>query len=158
MSDEADAWSDKDDAALVQESLPESHPSRFVEFFQDGLLHEPPLSCEWLAAVAVTPESVESWGDFSRARSLFRSGLKISTTPLYGIDAPDVSYVRLVETDEHLNYDVDAVPATAHVTLVWRPEIREHPSSAWRIHHIGEAISVESVPRTAVGFDPREVP
>lgn len=83
------------------------------------------------------------------------SGLKISTTALFGIGAPDVAYVRLVETDAYLNDDIDAVPATMHVTLVWRPVIAVVPISSWRIHHLGEAIEPTLVPRTAAGFDPR---
>jgi len=76
-------------------------------------------------------------------------------SPLYGSDAPDVAYVRLVETDEHSVTNTADVPATAHVTLVWRPEIAIVPGSSWRIHHIGEPVPFTEVPRTAIGTDPR---
>ena len=89
------------------------------------------------------------------SRTLFESGLKISMSPLYGSDAPDVAYVRLVETDEHSVTNTADVPATAHVTLVWRPEIAILPGSSWRIHHIGEPVPITEVPRTAIGTDPR---
>jgi hypothetical protein len=76
-------------------------------------------------------------------------------TALYATGAPDVAYVRLVETDWHLTDDVSEVPASVHVTLVWRPEIAVVPDSAWRIHYLGEQIHPELVPRTSHGFDPR---
>jgi len=63
--------------------------------------------------------------------------------------------VRLVETDEHSVTSAADVPATAHVTLVWRPEIAVVPGSGWRIHYIGEPVPFTGVPRTAIGTDPR---
>lgn len=78
-------------------------------------------------------------------------------TPSWASDAPDVAYVRLVETDQHVIDDAADVPATAHVTLVWRPEIAIVPGSSWRIHHIGDRVAPDHLPRTAVGIDPREL-
>jgi hypothetical protein len=155
MRDDETGWTDEDDALVTYESLPDWHPALFVDAFHAALDMEPSDGNHLLARAFVTPESVESWGDFSRARAVFTSGLRISTTALYGIGAADVAYVRLVETDEHLNDDIDAVPATMHVTLAWRPEIAVVPNSSWRIHHLGEPIQPSLVPRTAVGFDPR---
>ena len=155
MSDGQTGWTDEDDALVTYESLPEWHPALFVDVFRTGLAKVEPEANALLAGAFVTPESVDSWGDFSRARAIFTTGLKISTTALYGIDAPDVAYVRLVETNQHLNHDIDAVPATMHVTLVWRPEISVVPDSSWRIHHVGAAVDPALVPRTAPGFDPR---
>lgn len=155
MSDAQTGWTEEDDALVTYESLPAWHPALFVDVFRTGLGMEQPEANTLLVGAFVTPESVDSWGDFSRARTIFTTGLKISTTALYGIDAPDVAYVRLVETDRHLNHDINAVPATMHVTLVWRPEIAVVPASSWRIHRVGEAIEPSLVPRTASGFDPR---
>jgi hypothetical protein len=104
----------------------------------------------------VTPESIESRGDFSRARSVFATGLKISTTALCGIGAPDVAYVRLVETDGHDNHDIEKVPATMHVMVAWRPEIAVAPKSSWGIHYLGDAVQPAVVPRSAVRVDPRK--
>ncbi len=148
-------WTDEDDALVTYESLPDWHPTLFVDVFRTGLEIEQPDGNKLLGGAFVTPESLDSWGDFSRARAVFTTGLKISTTALYGIGAPDVAYVRLVETDEHLTRDIDSVPATMHVTLVWRPEIAVVPNSSWRIHHLGEAVEPTLVPRTRAGFDPR---
>lgn len=155
MSDGQIGWTDEDDALVTYESLPEWHPALFVDVFRAGLSITEPQANALLARAFVTPESLASWGDFSRARAIFAVGLKISTTALYGIEAPDVAYVRLVETGQHLNCDIDAVPATMHVTLVWRPEISVVPRSSWRVHHVGDAIVPVLVPRTAPGFDPR---
>jgi hypothetical protein len=155
MRNDETEWTDEDYAQMTYESLPAWHPSLFVDVFRSGLTLVEADANAVLAGAFVTPESVDLWGDFERARAIFGSGLKISMTALYGIGAPDVSYVRLVETAEHLNRQIDAVPATVHVTLVWRPEISVVPDSSWRIHHVGEAIEPSLVPRTAPGFDPR---
>jgi hypothetical protein len=157
MSDGHIGWTDEDDALVTYESLPEWHPALFVDVFRMGLARVEPEESSWLTEAFVTPESITSWGDFSRARTIFAVGLKISTTARYGIGAPDVAYVRLVETSQHLNHDVDAVPATIHVTLVWRPEIAVVPNSSWRVHAVGEMVDPAVVPRTAMGFDPRSL-
>jgi hypothetical protein len=151
VSDEQVGWTEEDDARVTYESLADSHPSVFRAALE--MAHSE--ANELLSAAFVTPESLHVWGDFSRARAIFAMGLKISTTALFGIGAPDVAYVRLVETDEHTNHDIDSVPATMHATLVWRPEITVVAISSWRIHHIGDAIEPAFVPRTAAGFDPR---
>lgn len=155
MSSDPIDWTVEDDAMVIYESLSDWHPSLFVDVFRTGLEMEQANANELLGGAFVTPESLGTWEDFSRARSVFSSGLKIGTTALFGIGAPDVAYVRLVETDAHLNDDINAVPATMHVTLVWRPEIAVVPISSWRIHHLGVAIEPTLVPRTAAGFDPR---
>jgi len=152
MSENSAEWTEEDDAELAYEALPAWHPSLLVDVFRAGLERNTPA--EVLAAF-VTPESLRSWGSFSRARDVFSIGLKISTTALYGVDAPDVSYVRLVETSAHTITSVRDVPATMHATLVWRPEISIVPNNSWRIHQIGEAIHPRQLPRTAEGIDPR---
>ena len=153
MNSEFPGWDDEDDALLAYEALPDWHPALFVDTFRAGLEH-PGFPAEGLAAF-VTPESLSSWGNFDRARDVFESGLKISTTPMYGVDAPDVAYVRLVETSGHINERLQDVPATMHATLVWRPEIAVVPCGCWRIHYLGELLEPNRVPRSAPGFDPR---
>lgn len=61
----------------------------------------------------------------------------------------------VVETGQHTNDNIEEVPATMHVTLVWRPEVAIVPGSSWRIHHLGDAIEPDLLPRTAAGTDPR---
>lgn len=156
MSNEHTGWTEEDDARLAFEALPDWHPALFVDVFRTALAMQQPETDALIAEGLVTPESA-SCGDFSRARSVFDSGLKISMTALYGLDAPDVAYVRLVETGRHTNDSIDRVPATMHVTLVWRPEIAVVPGSCWRIHHLGEPIDPGLVPRTAPGTDPRRL-
>lgn len=43
--------------------------------------------------------------------------------------------------------NIDAVPATMHLTLVWSPEIAVAPIGSWRIHGLGETIEPTLVPR-----------
>lgn len=44
--------------------------------------------------------------------------------------------------------DIDAVPATMHLTLVWSPEIAVAPIGSRRIHGLGGTIEPTLVPRT----------
>lgn len=155
MVNKSVGWTDEDDALLAYEALPDWHPALFADVFRTGLAQQNAPG-ELLAAF-VTPESLPSWGDFAPARAIFDCGLKISTTALYGIDAPDVAYVRLVETSRHMNDDINQVPATIHTALVWRPESAVVPNSSWRIQHLGEPVEPDRVPRTAPGFDARTV-
>jgi hypothetical protein len=154
---EDDGWTEEDDAALILELLPDAHPARFVDVLRTALVDmDPETVQEILLRGAVTPESAHLWGNFDAARAVFRTGLKISMTPLYGIDSPDVAYVRLVETDAHFSPDITSVPATLHATLVWRPEIAVMPGTSWRIHALGEPIPPSELPRSSAGIDPRD--
>lgn len=150
-------WTDEDDAAVVYESLPDWHPSLFVDAFRVALTSDEPYSVELMRRGFVTPECVDDWGDFSEARAAWTSALKVSMTPLWAVDAPDVAYVRLVETDAWIANTKDQ-PATHHVTLVWRPDIAVLPRTSWRIHAIGDPVPPDLLPRTAPGFDPRTLP
>lgn len=152
MTDHPASWSDEDDALVEYEALPDWHPALFVDVFRAGLEQHSPAE---LLQAFVTPESRSSWGPFDRARDVFAGGLKISMTALYGTGAPDVAYVRLVETSDHTNPDIDEVRATMYATLVWRPEIAIVPNSSWRIHHLEEAVHPSRVPRSTPGFDVR---
>lgn len=111
MDDEHAGWTDEDDAHLALEALPAWHPALFVDVFRTGLRQQTAERNRLLAAAFVTPESVDSWGDFFRARAAFAE-LKISMTALYVTVAPDVAYIRLVETDQHINPRIEQVPAT----------------------------------------------
>lgn len=139
---------------MIAEGLPDWHPSLFVNHFRTALHLQHPGADRVLAEAFVTPESVDWWGGFSEARAWARSDSKISTAPIYARDASDVAYVRLVFTDEWIVPNRKA-PEHAIVTLVWRPEIAVLPRVGWRVHRIGEAIDPRSLPRTAIGVDPR---
>lgn len=156
MSSDAGNWTDEDDASVEYDALPDWHPSIFVDVFRAALETESTEERNALLAQAfVTPESIEAWGDFSRAEALFASGLKISMTAFFPSEAVhDVAYVRLVETSEHCSPRLADVPATVHATLVWRPELVGPPKSSWRIHHLGEPVVPEFLPRTAPAADP----
>ncbi len=155
MSDD-ETWTDEDSAAVQYESLPAWHPSLFVDVFRLGL--QQPLTDEirfQLRTAFVTPESADNWGDFAEAQLIAESDLKISMNPLYGKDAPDVAYVRLVATDKWVSRMKDE-PHRTYVTLIWRPDLPEIvPQTAWRIHAIGEPLDPSTLPRTAQGIDPR---
>lgn len=57
-----------------------------------------------------------------------------------GPDAPDIGYVRLVGTDRYTSDSIDQVPATMHLTFIWRTKIAFAPSRSWRIHYLGEPV------------------
>lgn len=150
-----ETWTEEDDAAVAFESLPAWHPSLFFEVFRTGMQNFGDHAAEIALGGFVTPES--EWGDFSEARAIANSQLKTSMTALWALGAPDVSYVRLVDTDAWIATNAHEIPAAAHATLVWRPELAVVPGSSWRLHAIGEPISPDRVPRTAPGFDPRKL-
>jgi len=157
MSDDLasfESWSEEDDAAVAYDSLPHWHPSVFVDTFRTCIKDPIGSNLELARRAFITPESESTWGDFSQARRVFALGLKISMRPLWAIDAPDVTCVRLVETDRFF-VPGDLVPATSHATLVWRPEIAIVPGSSWRIHAIRQPVHPIDLPRTAPGYDPR---
>lgn len=139
---------------MLVEGLPAWHPSLFVDQFRDALQIEHPAANQIITEGFVTPESAVSWGDYSAARGWAKSESKISTTPLYGRGAHDVAYVRLVITDKWIAPNLDT-PAHLIATLVWRPEIAIVPEVGWRIHQLGYPVDPMSLPRTAIGFDPR---
>ncbi len=142
---------------MAYAALPEHHPALFVDMLKTLFKADLDRAAEFWFQVASTPESAASWGDLSRPRAALTSGLKIGMTPLYAIGAPDVAYVRLVETSDHFNPSVNDVPATLHATLVWRPEIQVMPNWSWRIHALGDPMEPMLVPRTAIGTDPRRL-
>lgn len=154
MDENSERWTEEDDARVIVEGLPEWHPSLFVHQFRQALLVDPPVPPLLLTEGFVTPESAEAWGDYSAARGWAKSASKISTTAHYGRGATDVAYVRLVFTDEWIAPNNDT-PEHAVVTLVWRPDIEVLPGLGWRIHAVGEALDPQTLPRTAIGFDPR---
>lgn len=155
--DRFEFWTEEDDSALELELLPAWHPSLFVDAFRVGLQNFNESTEAIARGGFVTPESVDAWGDFTAAREIASSSLKISMTALWGIGAPDVAYVRLVDTDEWRATDMRAVPAAAIVTLVWRPKIAIIPGMSWRIHSVGVPLHPDEVPRTAAGIDPRRL-
>jgi len=71
MDSDAVGWTDEDDALLAYEALPDWHPALFVDVFRTGL--EQPDADLRIAAAFVTPETLDAWGDFSRARRIFDS-------------------------------------------------------------------------------------
>ncbi|MCK2025087.1 hypothetical protein KZC56_02155 [Microbacterium sp. SSW1-47] len=157
-SHDSESWTEEDDAAVAFELLPAWHPSVFFDAFRAGMQRFDETIEEIARAGFVTPESVDDWGDFTRAREIANSNLKVSLHALWAVDAPDVAYVRLVDTPAWIASDLRRVPAAAHATLVWRPEIAVVPGSAWRLHALGDAVPPWLVPRTAHGFDPRKMP
>ncbi|WP_029267401.1 MULTISPECIES: hypothetical protein [unclassified Microbacterium] len=157
-SQEFESWTDEDDAAVAFESLPAWHPALFFDAFRVGMQRFGENAEAIARGGFITPESEAEWGDFTRAREIANSDVKVSTTALWAADAPDVAYVRLVNTDRWISPDLRDIPAAMHATLVWRPEIAIIPNSAWRLHAIGEPLPPWLVPRTSPGFDPRKLP
>lgn len=155
MSDEV--WTDEDDAAAFAEGLPDHHPTKFVDALRTVACDERGAK---LLPFMVTPESEDQWGgEFQVLRDFLEQPHRISTTPLYGIDAPDVAYVRFVkDSGPWIVEDLDSVEAVAHATLVWRPELPAVvEGGAWRIHALGDPIDPQYVARSAEGTDPRQL-
>lgn len=156
---ESEAWSEEDDAAVALELLPAWHPALFFDAFRIGMQNFHENSAAIARGGFVTPESREAWGDFTAVREFANSHLKISTMARWAIGAPDVAYVRLVDTEAWTSpVGRELPPAAAYATLVWRPEIAVAPGSSWRLHAIGAPLPPEEVPRSAHNFDPRKLP
>lgn len=93
----------------------------------------------------VTPESLESWGDFSEASALLASIGRRA----YGSNADramgddDVAYFKILRGGSGSFHAVgdQIISAAAIVTMVWRPEYGE-----WRVHQIGNYAKPEDVP------------
>lgn len=154
---EFERWTEEDDSAVAFELLPAWHPAVFLDVFRVGLQNYNETTESIARGGFVTPESANEWGDFTGARAIANSQLKVSMTALWGIDAPDVAYVRLVDTDAWTSPDLRQVPAASIATLVWRPEIAVVPGSSWRVHALGDPVPPTDLPRTAAGFDPRKL-
>jgi hypothetical protein len=116
----------------------------FIRALQDG-----PASSDaqnTLDAI-VTPESRQSWGDFSDARALLGSieqwGLTAYAEPADG--AADVVYVGVVRgVQSAFGFNSEQIIfMAAAVTLVWR-----HEYGYWMVHHFGDKIRPEDVPRS----------
>ncbi|MDU0325292.1 hypothetical protein RWH43_00850 [Microbacterium sp. KSW2-21] len=152
-------WTDHDDAQVVAEGLPTQSPVRAVQALLNALTSDDPEAGVVLTSL-VTPENADQWGPgFADGRRWADAAeIRISTSPRYGYNAPDVAYVKLVPEDGRpwvvgVARDDDAL---AWVSLVWRPEISHWgPLASWRVHSIGAPIDVSEMPRTAEGVDPR---
>ncbi len=92
-----------------------------------------------------TPESRESWGDFSDVRSAV-ADRGIGTFPEY--PAPGVCYVRLPDSPSRLGKATGPVPVDAAVmTLQRRPDI----CGSWHIHSLEVPCPPEYLPPLPAG-------
>lgn len=92
----------------------------------------------------VTPESLESWGDFQSAADLFNSipdpGMQTRAKSAHGDD--EVKYVGVVYgVEEDFQMKGGAMVSSQIITLVWRPEF-----GSWLVHHFGDYVLPENVP------------
>jgi len=140
------AWTDDDDASLhlaVAATEGRANPLNVAAWFFHALLLEPLDRHE--LAILVTPESRESWGDFSEAaqglQSIRAPGLHARA--LYDPNAEDVAYVGIVQ-DVAVSRVVEDAPLALVITLVRRSEL-----GGWLVHAMGGAIGpVEVLPRS----------
>jgi len=149
MTDEQ--WSVDDDVMLMLHQRDDSHPGHVaLRFFL--ALTAVPRQVEALQSL-VTPESLESWGDFSGAAAFLAAVHEpaLGTTPKPAEGAPDVAYMKVLTGKP--NVEIVTVPThvlmVAFVTLVWRPELGQ-----WRVHSIGDSVQPEDLPRTSPGVAP----
>lgn len=150
-------WTDQDTAAAFVESLPDEHPSRFLDVVRTAAqMDDPRLSL--LLPFYVTPESNLSWGDdFGVLIAYMRGDFRISTNPTYALDAPDVMCVRFVpDGGPWIVHDLREVEAVAHATLVWRNDLdAPYGETFWRLHAIGDPVHPAFVPRSPYPVDPK---
>jgi len=105
-------------------------------------------------AAIVTPESWDSWEDFSGVREWFKHlndvGYGSFADRAAGDD--DVAYFKIL-ADVHESYQVvetQIIDAAGIITLVWRPDL---PSvlpdviGHWRVHALGDYVHPDDVPR-----------
>lgn len=95
-----------------------------------------------------TPESHESWGDFSDAAAALAAieDWGLGSEPKAAQGAPDVVYASLLSgVVESFQVASDQmIMGAAVITLVWRPE-----HGGWLVHAMGDYCPPEDVPRTA---------
>lgn len=147
-----DSWGEDDDSAFAFHAMPETHPVKLamnVFRVMRGGTFVPERVRE-----AVTPESVEAWGDFGvfarMCAAIDAPAFGSIANPAYG--ASDVVYVKVlsgVQKGYTIRQDGPVMAATVF-TLVWRPEL-----GGWRIHAAGsDYVLPEDVPRSAPNAAP----
>lgn len=107
--------------------------------FHNAATDEVGIQVDQLRAL-VTPESLETWGDFSGVRELLSdTGL----TSRANHRAPGVAYVKFVsDTGRSMIADGHVmIMARAIATLQFRPELSE-----WRVHQLGDYCLPEDLP------------
>lgn len=143
-------WTPADDAQAAISGYGPEEPLLTALAFLEGLGRE--LPPEELA-VTVTPESLDSWGNFSSAKAALDAigewGLGSYPEPAQG--AADVAYVKLLADVPEAYQATGDVPVTvaAWITLIWRPE-----HGFWLVHGLGDAIDPARLPRTSPGVAP----
>jgi hypothetical protein len=160
MSDE-DKWTAFDDEQVQMEAMGLHHPLTVALEFARELAEEED-NAEWLAQL-VTPESRESWGDFTSAKRAYR----LINQPGFGSrvnrpkGASDVGYFKILSGVAE-GFDVNQAGETmvpAMITLVWRPEAGPADKRGmWLVHGFGvpldpaDLIHVRTSPDNAPDF------
>lgn len=144
-------WGPDDEAQAAVAGYGPDEPFFTVQAFVSGL-HDDSTPSEVLRS-AVTPESVEAWGDFSGVREYLKSlgDWGVGSYPAPAAGAPDVAYVKVLrdvpQTYRQTTDEMLLVPAV--LTLVWRPEV-----GFWLVHSIGEPADPSVLTRTSPGVAP----
>jgi hypothetical protein len=131
-----------DPAAALAAEVAQNHPNSAWEvaraFYLD-LTDDAGAQLDDLKEM-VTPESLDTWGDFSDARELLNgTGMTTRTE----IPAPGVAHVKFVtDPGELLVSDGPTmIMARAIATLQFRPE-----TGRWMVHHLGDYCLPEDLP------------
>jgi hypothetical protein len=143
-------WTVEDDAAAAGAGRDETHPA-FVALTFMSMITDLTQWQHHLPAI-VTPESLDSWGDFTEIRDVLERiperGLGSGATP--ATDAPDVAYVKIMRDVPHtFLLQAGELQVEELITLVWRPEV-----GRWLVHSVGAATLPEDAPRTSPGGAP----
>jgi hypothetical protein len=144
VTDDELAWTAADDASFQFSSSPANSPKGVTLRFITAL-ETSPIPLDSLRSM-VSPESLDSWGDFSRA------AMKIEGIPNLGFvdgtfgfeGAPDVIYIGVLANVTKTRWQPPQVPpVVAMVNIIWRPELGK-----WVVHEIGGPAHPDQLPRT----------
>ncbi|MFS6528306.1 hypothetical protein V8Z69_00875 [Microbacterium aurugineum] len=144
------SWTPADDARAAISGYGPEEPLLTALAFLEGLGRELPPS---EMAITVTPESLDSWGDFSEAKLALDSidDWGLGSYPEPSPTAPDVAYVKILAgvTEVYQVKHAALVRPAAWLSLVWRPE-----HGFWLVHAFGHPVEPERMPRTSPGEAP----
>jgi hypothetical protein len=144
MTDDELTWTAADDASFQFSSSPANSPKGVTLRFITAL-ETSPMPLDVLTSM-VSPESLESWGDFSRV------AMQIEGIPNLGFvdgafgfeGAPDVIYIGVLANVTKARLQPSQVPpVVAMVNIIWRPELGK-----WVVHEIGGPVHPDQLPRT----------
>jgi hypothetical protein len=144
-------WTEEDEAMLALEALPGDEPIKLTIAVWNALTAD--ADHRELVRGVVTPESAESWGDFSQlAAALDDENLGIVSKVRQEPGTTDVAVVWLLRDPgpARMMRGAEFANIAFMFTWVWRPEL-----GGWRLHEVGTRwVPTSELPRTSPGDAP----